>query len=77
MKGGFKGMKLKDIGLVKILNKELRKVTERYSLIIDDEDYIMLWDSSYENGEMVFKSNELTFIKGYVEGFILARETKG
>jgi hypothetical protein len=67
-------MKQKDALQVKKLNKEFREYTERYNLIVDDDGYITLWDSSLE--EMVFKTIELLYVKGFIEGFMLGRGTK-
>jgi hypothetical protein len=70
-------MKQKNILEVKKLNKSLKKHTERYELNVDNDDYITLWDNSYEEPEFIFKSIELLYVKGFIEGFILGRETIG
>ena len=70
-------MKQKDIQQIKKLNKSLKKHTERYELNVNNDDYITLWDNSFEEPEFVFKTIELLYVKGFIEGFIFGRETKG
>jgi len=68
-------MRQKDIAEIKKLNKRLREFTDRYNLSIDVDSSIFLYDNSLQ--EDVVRTLELSYIKPYVDGFILGRETQG